>query len=321
MSESSQRSQPQLDPLLQGYLDYLADVGRKAPRTVIDVRCTLRRVSSVLESMSPNEPMWKLPLTDYLRWIEAERQQGRSVGNISKQISHVRGFLNYAWRSGRCDRNVLDGFQLQDNRGRPEEPPSLSLEDAERLLQGCRTNTAVERRDRIAVLLLYGCGLRTQELCCLRVQDINVSRKELTVMAGKGDRQRIVPLPDVVHTEVLAYLVERTGKRGPLLRRETGKRGPLASRDICAIVAAAATRGGISRKVTPLMLRHSFATHLMDRGVDVAIISRLMGHRSPRETGVYLHALKDRPRAAVHRLADWQDAAPTEPATEGDEPS
>lgn len=306
MSKSSEHSQPQLDPLLQGYLDYLADIGRKAHRTVTDVRCTLRRVCSVMERLVPDQPLWKVKLTDYLRWIEEERQQGRSTGNISKQISHMRGFLNYAWRSGRCDRNVLDGFQLQDNRRRQEEPPSLSLEDAERLLQGCRTDTVTDRRDRIVVLLLYGCGLRTQELCSLRVQDINVPRKELTVVAGKGDLQRIVPLPDVVHTEVLAYLVERTGKRGPLLRRETGKRGALGSRDICVIVAAAAKRGGVTRKVTPIMLRHSFATHLMDRGVDVAIISRLMGHRSPRETGVYLHALKDRPpdrRSSVGRLA------------------
>ena len=240
MSRPSEQNERQLDPLLEGYLDYLADVGRRAPRTVIDVRCTLRRVSSVLAAEFPDQPMWHLPLTAYLRWIECERAAGRSTGNIRKQISHVRGFLNYAWRSGRSDRNVLDGFQLQDDRPDRQEPATLSIEEAELLLRGCYDRTPTERRDRVAVFLLYGCGLRTHELCSLRVQDIDISRKELVVLAGKGDRQRIVPLPDAVHTELLAYLVERGGKRGPLLRRETGKLGPLGSRDGCAIVAAAA---------------------------------------------------------------------------------
>ncbi len=321
MSPLSDSRNQDLDPLITGYLDYMTDVGRRAPRTVVDVRCTLRRVCGVLATHWPDQPMWHLPLTAYLKWIEVERAAGRSTGNISKQISHVRGFLNYAWRSGRCDRNVLDGFHIQDDRRRREEPASLTIEEAELLLKGCRTDSVTGRRDRIAILLLYGCGLRTQELCNVRVQDINTDRKELMVMAGKGDRQRIIPLPEVVYTEVLAYLVERGGKRGPLLRRLTGKRSGLASREVCSIVASAAERGGLTRKVTPIMLRHSFATHLMDRGVDVAIISRLMGHRSPRETGVYLHALKDRPREAVHRLGDWQEAVVNEPANEGDHPS
>ena len=68
------------------------------------------------------------------------------------------------------------------------------------------------------------------------------------------------------------------------------------------MVCRAAERAGITREVTPKALRHSYATHLMDRGVDLAVIARLMGHRSPAETGVYLHVLKDRPQPAVNRL-------------------
>ena len=119
--------------------------------------------------------------------------------------------------------------------------------------------------------------------------------------AGKGDRQRIVPLPEMVYTELLAYLLERGGKRGPLLRTEKyGK--ALGAKHICEVVCHAAERAGINREVTPKALRHSYATHLMDRGVDLAVIAKLMGHRSPAETGVYLHVLKDRPQRAVNRL-------------------
>ena len=153
----------------------------------------------------------------------------------------------------------------------------------------------------MAVLLLYGCGLRTKELCDLRLQDLTLPRKELLVRAGKGDRQRIVPLPEMVYTELLAYLQERGGKRGPLLRTAVKGR-PLRAKDVCDIIRHAAERAGIAWEMTPKSLRHSYATHLMDRGVDLAVIAKLMGHRSPAETGVYLHVLKDRTQRAVNRL-------------------
>ena len=99
---------------------------------------------------------------------------------------------------------------------------------------------------------------------------------------------------------MLAYLLEH-GKRGPLFRTSTRKRR-LRVVDVCEVVTAAATRAGLRAGVTPRTLRHSFATHLMDRGVDLAIIASLMGHRSPQETGVYLHVLPERPQAAVRTL-------------------
>ena len=299
MNEGNDRH-PCLDPLIEGYLDYLLEVARKARGTVRDVRCTLRRVGQAMERLAPQRPLWKLGLSDYLRWIEEERLLGRSGAGLNKNLSHLRGFLDYAWRSGRADRNVLDRFQIQDD-GRRKEPASLSVEEAVQLVKSCPASTPLERRDRMVILLLYGCGLRTKELADLRLQDVDTTRREVLVRAGKGDRQRMVPLPEAVYTQLLAYLLERGGKRGPLLRTATyGK--ALAAKDVCEVVCRAAERAGIGRPITPKALRHSYATHLMDRGVDLAVISRLMGHRSPAETGVYLHVLKDRPQQAVNRL-------------------
>lgn len=305
---SRQEHTRRLDPLIEGYLAYLADVGRRSPRTVIDTRCTLKHVSAVLAQRAGDKPLWKLELTDYLWWLEQARQSGAKASNLKKQISHLRGFLDYAWRSGRAERNVLDGFQLQDG-GAAQEPEVLTIAEAERLVRACPAQSAVERRDRMVVLLLYGCGLRTHELCALQVQDVDVPRRELQVHVAKGDRERIVPLPQVVQTELLAYLQERGGRRGPLFRTAVKARR-LSARDVCGIVRAAAERAGLAWKVTPMTLRHSYATHLMDRGVDLAVIARLMGHRTPRETGVYLHALKGRTREAVDRLAQRTESSP-----------
>ena len=120
------------------------------------------------------------------------------------------------------------------------------------------------------------------------------------MLKAKGDRPRAIPIPEVIYTELLAYLLEH-GKRGPLFRTNIRKRR-LRIADVCEVVTATAARAGLRDGVTPRILRHSFATHLMDRGVDLAIIASLMGHRSPQETGVYLHVLPERPQAAVRTL-------------------
>jgi len=251
--------------------------------------------------LRPGTPLWKLSLEDYLHWLDDERQAGRSSGCLAKYLSHLRGLLNYAWRSGRADRNVLDGFQVQDGDVR-REPGALTVAEARRLVEACPKSTPVERRDRMIVLLLYGCGLRTNELCELDVQDVEQQREELLVRRGKGDRERVVPIPQGVLSELRAYLLERDGKRGPLLRTEA-KRRRLSGKDVCDVVRQAAERAALPSTVTPKTLRHSYATHLMDAKVDLAVISSLMGHRSPAETGVYLHVLGDRSRRAVERLA------------------
>jgi integrase/recombinase XerD len=288
-----------MDPLIQGYLSYLDKVGRKTPRTIIDVRCTLRRAIEGLEQIRPNVDLWRLSLEDFLHWMEQERQIGRTDSSLAKYLSHIRGLLEYAWRSGRCERNVLDGFSLQHTQRRGA-PKSLNLEEAEQLVHATTAPGTTARRDRLMILLLYGCGLRTSELCALNVSDINRERHELVVQKGKGDKPRSIPIPETLFTELLAYLLER-GKRGALFRTHFLERR-ITDKDVCAVVTEVATRAGLRVGVTARTLRHSFATHLMDRGVDLAIIASLMGHRSPQETGVYLHVLPQRPEAAVRTL-------------------
>lgn len=293
-------STPHLDPVLEGYLQYLADVRRQQPRTVTDVRCTLRRVSRAMAQRHPGLPLWQLRLQDYLHWLESERRAGGRGPSLCKYISHLRGLLDYAWRSGRAVCNVLDGFQLQD-AGARRVPAALSVDEACRLVAACPRTTRVERQERVVVLLLYGCGLRTSELCQLNIQDVDRARGELQVWHGKGDRQRVVPIPEGVFTELLAYLLERGGRHGALFRT-AAHRQRIRGQYVCDVVGRAGARAGLPKAVTPKVLRHSYATHLMDRGVDLAVIASLMGHRSPAETGVYLHVLGDQPRTAVQQL-------------------
>lgn len=178
-----------LAPWIEGYLDYQRTVRRLAPRSLVDLRCTLKRVARDMEASHPGVALWKLALNDYVAWVNRQRAQEYSVQSINKDLSHVRGLLEYAWRSGHAQRNVLDGFRLQD-AVRREVPKSLGLEQARQLVEACPVRTSLERRDRLVVLLLYGCGLRPLELCQLDVADVDRERQELTVRHGKGDRSR-----------------------------------------------------------------------------------------------------------------------------------
>jgi len=133
------------------------------------------------------------------------------------------------------------------------------------------------------------------------VSDVHIERQEIFVRKGKGGYQRYVPVPGGVWVELLAYLGERKWKRGPLLRTEAKARR-LLSHGVGEIVKEATRRAGLGEWVTPKTLRHTFGSHLMDRGVDVGVISMLLGHRSPAETGVYLHVLPGKKEQAVQHL-------------------
>lgn len=289
-----------LDPLIEGYLSYALEVSRRAKRSVIDMRCTLRKVTESMQVLKPDVPLWKLSLDDFLEWIEIERGKGRSCKTLKKNLCHIKGLIKYAWRNGRTDRNVLDGFGLKDSLVRV--PPSvLTQEEARRLIAACPARTRDQRRERIVILMLYGCGLRTSELYNLNIQEINIDRQEIFISKAKGDLQRYIPVPEGVWVELLAHLNDRHRKKGPVfVTKAKGRR--LTSHGVCDIVSRAVVRAGIESHVTPKTLRHTFATHLMDQGVGLPVISVLMGHRSPHETGVYLHALPGRGAEAVKNL-------------------
>ena len=289
-----------LDTWTEGYLDYLRDVRKLTVYTVRDFRSALRRCTAYLEKRRPGVPLWKCSLEDFLAWLNASREEGYHETGLAKELSHIRGLLEFSHRAGRCERNVLDGFSLNDQVPR-QEPRVLTMDEVRALLRVCVRHTPEDRLRRLVVLLFYGCGLRTAELAALDVADVIVERQELFVRKGKGDIQRYVPVPSGVWVELLAHMAERSVKRGPLFRTEV-KRRRLGKAEAGRIVREMARRAGIGWTVTPKTLRHTFGTHLMDRGVDIGVISLLMGHRGPGETGVYLHVMPGRREQAISRL-------------------
>lgn len=172
-------------------------------------------------------------------------------------------------------------------------PEFLSWIEAERLLQA-----AQNERDYLVLSLGLFCGLRGGEIVALRVRDLNVGAGTVFVYRGKGDKDRYVPIPRRVLPRVRSYLMALRGEI--LLPSRLGR--PLTRRGIWFLVDRTARRAELGRHVHPHMLRHTYATTLVEQGTDLLQVRDLLGHESLATTEVYLHCVPERLRAAVDRL-------------------
>ena len=176
-------------------------------------------------------------------------------------------------------------------------PEVMSGEEVSRLIE-CTTNI----KHRAFLLTLYSAGLRLNEAAHLKIADIDSQRMQLRVACGKGAKERRVPLSPRLLTELRAYWKK---ERPPLyLFPGRTKDRPLAATTIQKVCKAVASKAGIDRRITPHTLRHSFATHLLEAGVDLLTISALLGHSSFSTTMKYLHVRKLHLNS-VPSPADW----------------
>jgi len=233
-----------------------------------------------------------------LRAFLAElHRQGQSRATAARKLAAVRTFLRYLRREGAIadDPGALVATPKRDVR----MPAHLSEREMEALLAAPGGDTPLSRRDRTILELFYASGLRLSELAGLDVDDVNLSAKMVRVL-GKGGKQRIVPFNTSTARAIREYLKDRyaiaAGQEGrerqsrrssPLFVNYRGGRLTVRSIDrlVRRYVAATSARLGIS----PHALRHSFATHLLQRGADLRVIQEMLGHARLSTTQRYTH--------------------------------
>lgn len=172
---------------------------------------------------------------------------------------------------------------------RPKKlPVVLSQQEIRRLLKAPKL-----LKHRLALALLYGCGLRNFELCKLRITDIDLDRKMLHIKQGKGRKDRYVPLCDLLVRGIKTYL--RTEKPVEYLfngKNSSGEHVPITARGVQWAAREARRASGIQKQVTAHCLRHSYATHLLEMGTDIITLKELLGHVDINTTLVYLHVAR-----------------------------
>jgi len=241
----------------------------------------------------------RLTRPDLEELVRDMMSQGRSPRSVARAVACFRGFYRFLLIDGRLRTNPSD--DLRPPRAWKVLPRYLSVEDVDVLIAQPDVSTARGLRDRAVIELLYATGMRVSELVALRPADVNLEASYLTC-TGKGDKERIVPIGDEAATWVKRYLQQARsvllGKRrsNRLFVNARGGGIGLTRVGFWKILKGYAGQAGITRSLSPHMLRHSFATHLLERGADLRAIQMMLGHADLSTTQIYTHVLEQRMR-------------------------
>jgi integrase/recombinase XerD len=231
-------------------------------------------------------------VVDFLASLYRRRLDSRSV---ARHLVTIRNFFRFALLEGYIDEDPA--ATIESPRFRQSLPEFLSIAEVDRLLQQPDTNTVVGLRDRALIEIMYSAGLRVSELCGLRVDDLQMDPGCLRCI-GKGHKERLVPVGKQALAVVRKYL--RTG-RPKLLRDNSSpylflnqRGGKLDRITFWKLLGAYGRKAALRKPLTPHMLRHSFATHLLDRGADLRSVQMMLGHSDISTTQIYTHVIEER---------------------------
>ncbi|MGE3191575.1 MAG: site-specific tyrosine recombinase XerD [Vicinamibacterales bacterium] len=287
--------------LVDGYLTHLAVERRLSPHSVDSYGRDLQALA-LFAGERPPEALSRQELEQFIRDRMAE---GRAPSSVARLVACLRGFYRYlVVHQHRPDNPAAD---LAAPRAFKILPKYLTPGEVDRLLAAPDVSTPRGIRDRALIELLYATGLRVSELVGLRAQDVNLEGGYLTT-TGKGRKERLVPFGDEAGSWVSRYLREARpallGRRSSarLFVNQRGGGAGLSRIGFWKILKAYGAAAGITRDLSPHVLRHSFATHLLDRGADLRAIQMMLGHADLSTTQIYTHVLDERMRTVYDRF-------------------
>ena len=282
---------------MTGYLDELRVSRRLSPNTILAYRRDLDRL--VVFAVRLDRSLERLDRHDLEAFIRQMLSSGLSPRSVARIVASVRGFYRFLVLDGRLPGSPAD--DLRAPRSWPALPRFLSIDEVDRLLAQPDAGTPAGVRDRALLELLYATGMRVTELVTLKTGDVSLVGGFLTCL-GKGAKERIVPIGRVATDWVGRYLASA---RPTLLKdREStflfvNARGGLTLSRVgfWKIIKKYGRLAGLTQELSPHMLRHSFATHLLERGADLRVIQTLLGHADLSTTQIYTHILEARLKA------------------------
>jgi integrase/recombinase XerD len=289
------------------YLDHLR-VERRLARHTLDSYARDLRALARFAAASERHPE-SLDRRALEAFVAAQRDQGLSPRSVARAVATLRGFYRYLALEGHLERSPAD--DLQPPRAWPALPKVLTTGEVDALIAQPDVSTPRGLRDRALIELLYATGMRVSELVAVRPADLHLESHCLTCV-GKGDKERLIPIGDEAAAWVRRY--QRDGRPALLTRRTSMSRGaaarlfvnarggPLGRVGFWKILKGYARRAGLPAALSPHTLRHSFATHLLERGADLRAIQLMLGHADLSTTQIYTHVLAARLRSVYDRF-------------------
>jgi integrase/recombinase XerD len=285
---------------LEGFHDFLALESGHSRNTVEAYLRDLQRLAEFATSRGVRDPggVSRALLRDFVYLL---KDLGLSPATIRREVSAIRTYYGFLVGEGRVAADPSDRLE-SPRRGRTL-PDTLSVGEVESLLAAPDVDQPLAWRDRSLLELGYGAGLRVSEICGLVTTDLLLAENLVRVF-GKGGKERLVPIGRSVIGAVSVYLhqlrpeLDRGRSGGRVLLNARGQ--PLSRVGAWGIVKRAAERAGLTKRVTPHTLRHSFATHLLEGGADLRAVQEMLGHADLSTTQIYTHVDREYLRS-VHK--------------------
>ncbi len=280
--------------LLSEFLDYIVVERGLSTNTLLSYGRDISRFSAALDKRGL--PLLQARPADITGYLEGLKRSGNAVRSYTRALIAIRGFYKYQLKKGRVKSSPCSNVDIP--RLVRRLPDFLKIDEVERLLNAPDTETPLGLRDRAMIEVLYATGLRVSELTGLRLNDLNLQAGYLTAF-GKGSKERLVPFGEAAMHWLKQYL---EGSRPAILKNRANKhlfvtaRGTKMTRqNFWVIIKTAALRAGIERKrIKPHIIRHSFATHLLEGGADLRIVQEMLGHADISTTQIYTHITNER---------------------------
>ncbi len=319
---------PSFEQSLAKFRIYLNVECGLSPRTLEAYQRDLRTFGQFLNAQRVNDWSAITPalITHYLT---TQTALGLVEASLARRVSAIRTWLRWLLSTRQIAEDVAGLIDMPKRWQRL--PAVLSASRTEALLSAADVSTPLGLRDRAILELFYACGLRVSELCGLLLRDVNLPAAYVRCM-GKGRKERVVPIGKAARDALASYLQTarpaalrraiRSGRcKTPLTRSIDATQplffsrsgGPIERTAVWRLVRKAATRGGLSGKVSPHTLRHSFATDLLEGGADLRVVQELLGHASVATTQIYTHVQSQRLREVHRRFHPHGADAPNDP--------
>ena len=285
---------------LRLFLEYLTVEKGLAANTVQSYARDIRKLVAALEA--DKVPLRRISEPTVVAFVHAQSRAGLSARSLARLVSALRSFFRFLVLSGLVKKDVTS--ELATPSTWLALPKFLTVAEAEALLQAPDERKPRGVRDRAMLEVLYGSGLRVSELAGLKTSEINLGDGFL-VCRGKGGKERIVPLGRSSCRAVARYLgevrpvVDAEGREELFLTRR-GR--PFTRQGIWKLLQRHAAAAGLAARISPHVLRHSFATHLLERGADLRSVQLMLGHSQITTTQIYTHVSRDRLRQVYDKF-------------------
>jgi integrase/recombinase XerD len=279
------RAQGLNQALLDAFCDALWLEDGLSRNTIASYRSDLGQLSHFIEG----KRLLDVSEKDVFAFLGSRKGRGSSA---ARRVSTLKRFYQYCLRERRIAADPT--LKLDPPKRAPRFPRSLSEGDVEALLAAPDTATSLGLRDRAMLETLYATGLRVSELVALKTFEVNLDANVVRVL-GKGSKERLVPLGEEAADWISRYLKTRTGKSDALF--VTARGGGMTRQAFWHLIRRYGARAIPGKKLSPHVLRHAFATHLINHGADLRVVQLLLGHADISTTQIYTHVARERLKA------------------------